>query len=237
MSANRAEVRRLGGALRMILRLNALAMGTVQSPAGAAEHAHVAGSQHARPTRAPLRTIAVFSRLMSESSHPSDRPMRKLSRAFCLLSAFSSVALADPALTTAASDMRAAPSAKAHVVQRVPARAEIDLSNCSQSWCYASWRNMLGYLPVAAVSAGPVAPIAPDYGYGPPPPPPVVAGPWGVGPFYGYGWYGPLVTSSIARRAPGGPPIKGVDPCAMSLLRFSPPASSPRRAALTPSAA
>jgi hypothetical protein len=99
---------------------------------------------------------------------------------FCL----TSLAAADPALTSAASPMRAAPTGKARIVQNVPARAEIDLSNCSKYWCYASWRNVFGYLPVSVMSGRP--PGGPPIG---PPPPPVVVAPWGWGPFYGYGWY------------------------------------------------
>ena len=108
--------------------------------------------------------------------------MRNLPVALVLLTALCSAARADPALTTTPSVMRAAPSVKAQVVQRVPARAEIDLSNCSQDWCYVSWRNLFGYLPATVVSALP---------YGPPdsasPPPAIVGGGWG--PLQGYGWY------------------------------------------------
>jgi hypothetical protein len=101
--------------------------------------------------------------------------MRHLLLAFCLLAALSSAAPADPALTADASVMRAAPSVQAHIVQRAPARAEIDLSNCSQDWCYVSWRNMFGYLPAAVVSAQPYGP--PGYG---PPPPAIAGGGWGA---------------------------------------------------------
>ena len=97
---------------------------------------------------------------------------------------FAASAAADPATTGAAASMRAAPSAKARVVQRVPANAEIDLSQCSGGWCYTSWRDRFGYLPAAAI-AGPPYPSAPPPPYGP-------YGGWSnaaVGPFYfGYGW-------------------------------------------------
>ena len=85
--------------------------------------------------------------------------------------ALASAALADPAMTTAPSAMRAAPSPRAHVVQNVPERAEIDLSNCSRNWCYASWRNIFGYLPVSVVAAGPNE-AGPPPGYPPGPPGP-----------------------------------------------------------------
>ena len=111
--------------------------------------------------------------------------MRALFFALCLSIAYGAPATADPATTHAAAIMRQAPSAKARIVQRVPADAEIDLSQCTGGWCYASWRDRFGYLPAAAV-AGPPGPDQPA-AY---PPPPV--GAWsegGVGPFYfGYGW-------------------------------------------------
>ncbi|HLW90064.1 MAG TPA: hypothetical protein VKS78_02025 [Roseiarcus sp.] len=117
--------------------------------------------------------------------------MRNLILGLGLSVALCSPGLADPALTTAPSAMRAAPSPRAHIVQNVPPRAEIDLSNCSKNWCYVSWRNMFGYLPVSVVAAGPNEAPPPGYAPGPPvyPPPPVVA-PWGWGPFFGYGGYG-----------------------------------------------
>ncbi len=106
--------------------------------------------------------------------------------AFCLSIACGASAAADPATTSAATAMRAAPDARARLVQRVPADAEIDLSSCSGDWCYASWRNRFGYLPLAAI-AGPAYPPPPAYG-----PPPPAYGAWtggGFGPFtYGYGW-------------------------------------------------
>ena len=77
-------------------------------------------------------------------------------------------AFADPAITTAWSNMRSAPSAHAHIVQSIPANAQIDLQNCAGNWCHASWRNLASYLPAFAVAQG-----------GPPPgavaaPPPAV---------------------------------------------------------------
>ncbi len=93
---------------------------------------------------------------------------------------------ADPALTVVPSVMRAAPSARARPVQEVPANAQIDLNNCSGSWCYSSWRNVFGYLPVNSIE---VLPYAPPPAVVPAPPiiaPPIVAAPWGWGPGYGY---------------------------------------------------
>lgn len=100
---------------------------------------------------------------------------------------------ADPAVTTAWSNMRRAPDGHSRVVQSVPANAEIDLQNCSGDWCYASWRNQFGWIPAfAAGEAG-----APSVVAAPPivvAAPPVVVGPafgWGgpyVGFDYGWGW-------------------------------------------------
>jgi hypothetical protein len=108
---------------------------------------------------------------------------RTLVLAFFLCLAVGATANADPAITTTATAMRAAPSAKARLVQHVPGNAEIDLNQCSRAWCYASWRN---YLPAATVAAQP-DPAASLYG----PPPAVVGSEWGggVGPFYYGGWY------------------------------------------------
>ncbi len=117
---------------------------------------------------------------------------------------------ADPAVTTAWSAMRRAPSGHSRVVQSVPANAQIDLQNCSGEWCYASWRDLSGYIPAFAVGGaaalGPVVGTPPVVVAAPPavvaaPPvvvaaPPVVVGPafsWGgpyVGFGYGWGWRG-----------------------------------------------
>jgi uncharacterized protein YraI len=119
--------------------------------------------------------------------------MRRSILSLSLALAFAAPAFADPARTTAPTIMRAAPTPKARIVQRIPANAEIDMSYCSRDWCYASWRDRFGYLPAAAVAAAPYATGAPGY-YGPDYydyGPPVVVGPWwGWGrPFYyGYGW-------------------------------------------------
>lgn|ERR1700722_405937 len=111
---------------------------------------------------------------------------RTLVLAAGLCFAVSASASADPAVATTATAMRAAPSAKARLVQHVPGNAEIDLNQCGGGWCYASWRNRFGYLPVAAIAAQP-DPAASLYGS----PPPVVGSEWGggVGPFYYGGWY------------------------------------------------
>jgi len=107
-------------------------------------------------------------------------------------------ASADPALTTAWSNMRHAPSAHSGVVQSIPANAQIDVQSCAGEWCYASWRNLFGYIPAFAVG-GPGSAPPPVVGYAPPPPPVVVSAPplvvgttwgWGWGHPYGWGGYG-----------------------------------------------
>jgi hypothetical protein len=110
---------------------------------------------------------------------------RALLFALSFSAAFAASAAADPAVTGAAAAMRQAPSATARIVQRVPANAEIDLSQCSGAWCYASWRNRFGDLPAAAIAKPPYPPAAAP-----------ADGPYrawsgaAVGPFsYGYGWY------------------------------------------------
>jgi hypothetical protein len=111
-----------------------------------------------------------------------------LTAGLCLC--FVAPGLADPAQTAIPATMRRLPSVKAHIVQHIPANAEIDVSSCAGGWCYGSWRNLFGYIPARAVEAGP--PVA----MGPPPfavAPPVV-GPafgWGgpyAGASWGYGW-------------------------------------------------
>lgn len=113
---------------------------------------------------------------------------RRLRSLACIVlgcgAAFGGAASADPALTRAPAAMRAAPSAKAQVVQRVPANAQIDLSGCSGGWCYASWRDLFGYLPVGAIGA-------PSYGPTAAPPPPYGGPAVVVAPAFGWGFYGP----------------------------------------------
>ena len=96
---------------------------------------------------------------------------------------------AEPAVTTASSNMRRMPNLHSHVVQSVPADAEIDLENCTGDWCYGSWRGISGYLPSFAVAQGSPPPVA----AAPAAPPIVVAPAWGwggpyVGASWGYGW-------------------------------------------------
>jgi hypothetical protein len=68
--------------------------------------------------------------------------------------AFVAPAFAELAMTGAPVAMRAGPSGKAALVQRVPQRAEIELEKCTHSWCRASWRGRSGYVPADAVALG-----------------------------------------------------------------------------------
>ncbi len=119
--------------------------------------------------------------------------MRRLRLAAGIVGCLVSPALADPAMTTASSNMRRAASPYAPVVQAVPADAQVDIQSCGGDWCYGSWRGLYGFLPSFAVAqAGP-----PPAVWGAPPPvvvgPPVVVAPppvvhyWG-GPYAGVGW-------------------------------------------------
>ena len=82
--------------------------------------------------------------------------IRRLFFGFGVVVAFSAPALAELAMTGAPVAMRAAPSGKAAVVQRVPASAEIEVvRNAARGWCQASWRHLSGYIPAEAVVLGP----------------------------------------------------------------------------------
>ena len=109
--------------------------------------------------------------------------MKHLALPLACLLASTTLALADPAMTIRPATMRAAPSPKARVLQTIPANADIDLSRCTESWCYVSWRNVFGYVPVSTVEAMPERRV-----YVPATPPVVYApgywgGYWGPRPF------------------------------------------------------
>jgi hypothetical protein len=98
-------------------------------------------------------------------------------------------ALAELAMTGAPVAMRAAPSGKAGVVQRIPASAEIELIRCVRGWCRASWRGRFGYIPSEAVVLGPPPATLPGDEL---PPPVVYASPTYVTP-PAWRWTGPYV--------------------------------------------
>jgi SH3-like domain-containing protein len=91
-------------------------------------------------------------------------------------------ALAHPAMTADPTIMRAAPSAHARPVQNIPAHAQIDVGECGERWCAASWRNIDGFVRVEAIAPN----DAPLVGA---PPPPYYGGPVVVGPVFGFGYY------------------------------------------------
>jgi len=91
-------------------------------------------------------------------------------------------ASARPAMTADNTTMRAAPSAHARPVQEVPAHAQIDVGECGERWCAASWRDRDGFVRVEAIAPN----DAPLEG---PPPDPYYGGPVIVGPVFGFGYY------------------------------------------------
>jgi hypothetical protein len=68
-------------------------------------------------------------------------------------------AMAELAMTGAPATMRAGPTRKAAVVQRIPANAEIEVEtcrgHCRSGWRRASWRGRFGYIPAEAIVLGP----------------------------------------------------------------------------------
>jgi len=102
-------------------------------------------------------------------------------------------AVAELAMTGAPVAMRAGPSGKAGVVQRIPQSAEIELLKCARGWCHASWRGRFGYIPSEAVVLGPPPATLP----GDELPPPFV----NVQPTYvtppAWRWTGPYVGGSF----------------------------------------
>ncbi len=100
-----------------------------------------------------------------------------------------SPALAELAMTGAPVAMRASPSGKAALVQRVPQRAEIVLEKCTRTWCRASWRGRFGYIPADAVVLGPPPATLPGEEM---PPPVVYASPTYVTPPV-WRWTGPYL--------------------------------------------
>jgi len=122
--------------------------------------------------------------------------LRRLLIAAGLFGVLVGSSFADPAITTAPSNMHRRANPHSAVVQAVPADAQIDIQGCRGEWCYGSWRGIYGFLPAFAVTqAGP--PPAPPMAVAPPPlavtapvvvaPAPVWGGPY-VGVGWGYGW-------------------------------------------------
>jgi len=107
-----------------------------------------------------------------------------LAAAFSLIAG---AAVAHPAMTAYDTAMRAAPSGHSRVVQHIPGHAQIDVSECGDVWCAASWRDIDGFVRVDAVSPNDGALVGPGPGpyYGGP----YYGGPVVVGPVFGFGYY------------------------------------------------
>jgi P pilus assembly chaperone PapD len=121
-----------------------------------------------------------------------DKNMRTIVRLYFGLGlsiALIAPACAELAMTGTSVTMRAGPTGKAGIVQRIPQRAEIVLEKCVHNWCRASWRGQSGYIPAGAVVLGPPPATLP----GDEMPPPVVYG----SPTYitppAWRWTGPYV--------------------------------------------
>ena len=103
-------------------------------------------------------------------------------------------AVAELAMTGAPVAMRAGPTGRARVVQRIPQTAEIEVARCARGWCRASWRGLFGYIPANAVVLGPPPATLPG---GEMPPPVVYASPTFVTP-PAWQWTGPYIGVSGA---------------------------------------
>ena len=102
-------------------------------------------------------------------------------------------AMAELAMTGGPVVMRAAPTRKAGVVQRIPGSAEIELISCARGWCHASWRGRFGYIPSEAVVLGPPPATLPGDEL---PPPFVNVQPTYVTPPV-WSWQGPYVGANF----------------------------------------
>jgi hypothetical protein len=96
------------------------------------------------------------------------------------LSLAAGIASARPAMTVDDTTMRAAPSRHARVVQEIPAQAQIDVTDCGDDWCAASWRDLDGFVRVEAIGPNEAPLYRPRRYYG---------GPVIVGPVFGFGYY------------------------------------------------
>jgi hypothetical protein len=75
-------------------------------------------------------------------------------------------AIASPALTAKPTILRATASSHGKVIQALPGNVQIDVNNCGKAWCFVSWGEKFGYIPVSAVAALPEG-QAPGAGYPP----------------------------------------------------------------------
>jgi hypothetical protein len=98
-------------------------------------------------------------------------------------------AVAELAVTGAPVTMRAGPSGKAGVVQRIPQSAQINVEKCVGNWCRGSWRGRFGYVPAEAIVLGsPPSASATDKM-----PPPVLNAPATDAARPGWRWTGPYI--------------------------------------------
>ncbi len=95
-----------------------------------------------------------------------------------------SLALASPAETFRGTWMYRGPDNRAPRVQSIPGHAEIDVQSCGRRWCYASWRNIQGFVHANALTFGQYG--AP-FGEPPPPPPDPIFRTWGWSTGFGIG--------------------------------------------------
>jgi len=102
-------------------------------------------------------------------------------------------------MTGAPVAMRAAPSAKAHVVQRIPRSAEVEIGKCARGWCRAAWKGLPGYIPAEAVVLGP--PTATPPGEEMPPPFVHVQPTWATPPVWR--WTGAYVGTNFGLGSGG----------------------------------
>lgn len=103
----------------------------------------------------------------------------RLCLVLCVSTVLVAPALAELAMTGEPVTMRAGPTGKAGVVQRIPQSAEIDVAKCVHNWCRASWRGRAGYILADAVVFGPPPATLPGDEM---PPPAVYASPTYVTP-------------------------------------------------------
>ena len=135
------------------------------------------------------------------AGHENMKTIVRLSLGLGVSIALVAPALAELAMTGAPVAMRAGPSGKAGVVQRIPQSAEIELLKCARGWCHASWRGRFGYIPEETVVLGPPPATLP--GDEMPPPVRQCVSPPMSRPRRGDGRAPILASAGVSARAPG----------------------------------
>ena len=141
------------------------------------------------PCSAGRAWLSCWETMSSPTNDGIGRMIGRLCLAFGVSMAFVAPALAELAMTGTPTTMRAGPTSKADVVQRIPRRAEIDLEKCARNWCRASWRGRFGYIPAEAVVLGPSPATLPGDEM---PPPVLYASPTYITP-PAWKWTGPYI--------------------------------------------